>query len=45
MRDLNQIKQGEQGRGRFKKGRCGQSRRTRTGSRNKATLAAAAFLG
>ena len=45
MRDLNQIKQGEQGRGRFKKGQSGNRAGPRTGSRNKATLAAAAFLG
>ena len=48
MPDLNQIKQGEQGardrRGRFAKGRSGDHSGRRIGSRNKATLAAAALL-
>jgi hypothetical protein len=48
MPDLNQIKQGEQGardrHGRFAKGRSGDHSGRRIGSRNKATLAAAALL-
>jgi hypothetical protein len=48
MPDLDQIKQGEQGArdrcGRFAKGRLGNPAARRTGSRNKATLAAAALL-